>query len=127
MKTVKKERPSINGFSNRLRQLRRQKNLSQAELSTLAHIHVTHISRYERGLSLPSADTLTRLAAIFEVTGDYLLEGASSESARTTFENRDLLMLFKEIERMAPDEQFVIRTLIEAFVAKKKIRELVIA
>ncbi|WP_230578205.1 helix-turn-helix domain-containing protein, partial [Xenorhabdus bovienii] len=62
------------GFAQRLRELRRQKGLSQSELGKLAELHYTHIGRFERGTSRPGSDTLKRLADVLDVTSDYLLE-----------------------------------------------------
>jgi len=45
-------------FVERLRILRKQKNLSQTELGQQAGLHSTHIGRFERGLSRPGGDTL---------------------------------------------------------------------
>ena len=42
------------GFAERLRSLRKQKNLPQTELGKLAGLHYTHIDRFERGASRPS-------------------------------------------------------------------------
>lgn len=125
MNTPKTKHNENNGFAERLRQLRKQKNLSQVKLGELANIHFTHISRYERGVSLPAVGTLKRLALVLGVTGDYLLEGNTDEVAQMIFENSDFLMLFKEIEKLPQDDQVVIRKIIEAFLAKNKIRELV--
>jgi transcriptional regulator with XRE-family HTH domain len=50
------------GFAQRLRKLRKNKNLSRAELGEIMGLHYTHIGRYERGISMPSADTLKRMA-----------------------------------------------------------------
>lgn len=60
-------------FSERLRALRKQKNLSQTELGKLASLHYTHIGRFERGISRPSGDTLKRLADALDISSDYLL------------------------------------------------------
>lgn len=43
------------GFAERLRSLRKQKNLSQTELGKLAGLHYTHIDRFERGPPGPAA------------------------------------------------------------------------
>ncbi|MFP1757135.1 helix-turn-helix domain-containing protein [Lonsdalea quercina] len=53
----------------RLRDLRRQKGLSQSELGRLADLHDTHIGHFERGTSRPGGDTLKRLADALDVTG----------------------------------------------------------
>ncbi len=62
---------TLEGFAQRLRELRKSKNLSQTELGQLAGLHYTHIGRFERGASRPSGDTLMRLADALGVTSDY--------------------------------------------------------
>jgi ribosome-binding protein aMBF1 (putative translation factor) len=64
---------TLEGFAQRLRELRKHKNLSQTELGQLAELHYTHIGRFERGTSRPSGDSLKRLADALSVTSDYLL------------------------------------------------------
>ena len=61
----------LDGFAQRLKDLRKQKNLSQTDLGQLAGLHYTHIGRFERGTSRPSGDTLKRLAEALGVTSDY--------------------------------------------------------
>lgn len=46
------------GFSRRLRELRKQQCLSPTELGQLAGRHSPHIGRFERGTPRPSRDTL---------------------------------------------------------------------
>ena len=113
------------GFSKRLRELRKQKNLSQAELTKLVGVHYTHIGRYERGeSSKPSADTLKRMADVFGVTSDYLIEGTTGEAAKARIDDRELLQQFQQVEKLDDDDKTVIKTLIEAFLTKKKMQEL---
>ncbi len=113
------------GFPERLRELRKQKKMSQSELGKLAGIHYTHVGRYERGLSRPSSDTLQRLSVILEVSSDYLIEGKTEKAARVKLEDRDLLQQFREVEKLAEDDKLVVKKLIDAFLAKKKIQKLV--
>jgi len=113
-----------NGFAKRLKDLRQKKKLSQTELGKMVGLHFTHISRYERGLSQPSTNKLQKLAEAFGVTADYLIEGKINEVAQSKLEDKDLLQMFKEIERFKDDDKIVIKKLIDAFIAKKKIQEL---
>ena len=99
------------GFSERLRTLRKQKNLSQTELGQLAGLHYTHIGRFERGTSRPGSDTLKRLADALGVSGDYLLEGATEEAAKARFEDRELLKQFQEVERLPAEDKHVVKIL----------------
>ena len=113
------------GFPERLLSLRKQKNLSQTELGKLVTIHYSHIGRYERGISRPTADTLKRMANVLGVSGDYLLEGTVEEAAQAKFADRDLLMQFQEVEKLPDEDKNVIKKLIDAFLTKKHLKELV--
>lgn len=64
------------GFSNRLKDLRRNGNLSQEELANNLDINRTSIVHYENGDSgrIPRPDTLNQMADFFNVSIDYLLD-----------------------------------------------------
>ena len=115
----------LDGFAQRLRELRKQKDLSQTELGQLAGLHYTHIGRFERGTSRPGGDTLLRLADALGVSSDYLLEGAPSAVAKARFEDRELLKQFQEIEQLSEEDKNVIKKLLDAFLTKKQLQALV--
>ncbi|MFZ4908213.1 helix-turn-helix domain-containing protein [Enterococcus thailandicus] len=60
-------------FGARLKELRKNKRLTQQELGDIIHVSKVSISGYERGERSPDRETLTALADFFEVTTDYLL------------------------------------------------------
>ncbi|CDH30134.1 putative DNA-binding protein [Xenorhabdus bovienii str. Jollieti] len=111
-------------FAQRLRELRRQKGLSQSELGKLAELHYTHIGRFERGTSRPGSDTLKRLADVLDVTSDYLLEGAETDAAKARFEDRELLRQFQAVEQLPEEDKEVIKKLLDAFLTKKQLQAL---
>ena len=113
-----------NGFSKRLKELRKSKNLSQSELGRLVELHYTHIGRYERGISKPSTGTLKRLAESLGVTIDYLIDGETDDVARAKLEDRELLTQFREVEKLSDEDKTVVKKLLDAFLTKKKIQEL---
>ncbi len=112
------------GFAERLRELRRQKDLSQSDLGERIGVHLTHISRYERGLSRPTADTLKRLADALGVSGDYLLEGATDEAAKARFEDRELLRRFQEVQDLPERDKEIVKELLDAFLTKRHVQQL---
>lgn len=114
----------LEGFAQRLRELRKQKNLSQTELGQLAELHYTHIGRFERGASRPGGDTLKRLADALGVSSDYLLEGAVDEAAKAKFADRELLKQFQEVEQLPDEDKVVVKKLLDAFLMKKHIQAL---
>lgn len=58
----------------RLKNLRKEKNLSQKELANLINMSQTGYSQYERGTRKISLETLKNLASFYNVSVDYLLE-----------------------------------------------------
>jgi len=114
------------GFAERLRELRKQKELSQTQLGAIIGIHYTHVGRYERGSSLPNSDTLRRLAEALGVTGDYLLDGAVDTVARARLEDRELLQQFQEVEKLEDEDKRVVKVLLDAFLTKRKLRSLAV-
>lgn len=62
-------------FSENLKQLRKQKGLSQEELAIRLHVVRQTISKWEKGLSVPDADLLVKLSEILEVSVAELLGG----------------------------------------------------
>lgn len=57
----------------RLRELRKNRHLSQKELATLLHISQTSVSKYERGVAEPDLSLTIEMAKFFSVSTDYFL------------------------------------------------------
>ncbi len=60
-------------FKDRLKALRKEKKLTQSELGSMLNYGYTAISNYESGRNEPSIKDLKKIAAIFNVSMDYLL------------------------------------------------------
>lgn len=58
----------IQKFGNRLRDLRKEKDLSQEKLANLSNVTINQISRIERGEINPTLSTLGVIAAAMEVS-----------------------------------------------------------
>lgn len=63
----------MNKFAKRLRELRIDKNLSQAQLAKATKLSHTAIVYWETEQRVPNANALIVLAEFFDVTVDYLL------------------------------------------------------
>ena len=60
-------------FGETLKQLRKQKGMTQKQLAGRLGLAISAISSYENGTRYPSYDILIKITAIFHVTADYLL------------------------------------------------------
>ena len=58
----------------RIRELRKQRNITQLKLAMDLHMTQNSISRYENGEREPGVAELVKIADYFHVSVDYLLE-----------------------------------------------------
>ena len=60
-------------FCERLKDLRKENNLSTIQLANALGVGDSTISRWENGLRVPSIDHLYNIAIFFKVSSDYLI------------------------------------------------------
>ncbi len=112
-------------LSERIQDLRKQKGLTQAELAKKVGISLTQMARYETKGIQPPADILMNLAAIFGTTVDFLVNGATEDKAKAQLKDTELLQQFKEVELLSDKDKNVVKTLIEAFLMRKQLQQIV--
>ena len=105
-------------LAKKIVQLRKERNLTQKELASIVGVHFSHMSRYERGISLPSVDVVKKLAQMFHVSADYLLFDESQATVRTQVADQELLQQFEHISRMSEREKAAVKTILEAVILK---------
>lgn len=64
---------NIEFFGDKLKSVRKSRQLTQLELSKKLDVSKGTISAYEQSLSYPSIETLTKLCFILDTSADYLL------------------------------------------------------
>ena len=67
-------------FGSTLKQLRKNRNLTQKELGLKIGLSKVVISKYETGMGYPTFDVLIQIARYFGVTTDYLLGVSGSKT-----------------------------------------------
>jgi transcriptional regulator with XRE-family HTH domain len=110
-------------LGERLKQLRRERGWSQADLAARIGADAGQISRYENGHMTPSAEAVAKIAEVLDVSADYLLIDSSTRRSLRSPENvlGDHLALVAEL---GDDELAVVRSVIDGLVAKKRLRTL---
>ena len=63
----------MSGFSNKLRELRRQRKMTQAQLAAELGISKSAVSMYEQGNREPELELLQRMADLFQVSVSAML------------------------------------------------------
>ena len=82
-------------FGNKLRQLRLQAGMTQAELAKRRNVTKAVASYYENQERSPSPDVLIKIATIFHVSTDYLLGLSYRKMLDVTDLNDDELALVR--------------------------------
>jgi transcriptional regulator with XRE-family HTH domain len=64
----------LSTFAANLRRLREERGLSQERLGEAANVHMTHVSKIERGQCEPGVRTVSKLASALRVPAGALFE-----------------------------------------------------
>ena len=63
----------------RIRQLRKEKGLTQIQLADIIYVSESYIALIESGKRNPSIEIVSKLADVFHVTTDYIVNGSEAE------------------------------------------------
>lgn len=111
-------------IGDRIKELRNQKKLTQAELGEMVGLTYIQIGRYETGKSAPSSDGVQKLAQALDTTTDFLMNGSLDEVIAMQLTDRELLKQFKAVEMLSPEDKHLVKTFIDAFITKRHVQEL---
>lgn len=92
-------------LGKRLKQIRKEKKITQEEISVYLGVKRQTYSAYEREVSIPDSLTLKKLADYFGVSTDYFFQDdAALPIGATTPQEQKLLLLARRAERI-PESQ----------------------
>lgn len=83
----------------RIATLRRAAGWSQAELAQKLQISASAVGMYEQGRREPAVELLVRMAALFEVSVDYLLTGKPENEQQRQLAQQTVLHSVEEMDR----------------------------
>jgi transcriptional regulator with XRE-family HTH domain len=116
----------MKSFGRRLQELRTARSLTQKELAELLGVGVMLVSRYERGLTVPSASTIIEMTRVLHVTADELLTGSASGAEPPAIVHASLFERFRRLDEDIDDrrELETVLSFLDAFLAKKQLKRL---
>lgn len=113
-------------FGQRLRKLRDERFLSQRELASGLGIETAQISRYERGIVMPNAETSIELAKFLKVPIGVLLlgqEDGAPSGDQPPIQDLSLLERFRDLEKLSRKDREVVIALIDAMITSRQFEE----
>ena len=109
-------------LGTKLKLLRVERKLSQADLAQKIDAEQTQISNYERNDSIPTVPVLKKLARIFNVTTDYLIFDNNDDKIIARIKDKELLELIDEYDKLANEDKTILRGLIKIIITKNNIQ-----
>ena len=110
-------------LGKRIQKLRKDNGLTQLELAKKINISHPQLVRYENKGVQPPADALKRLADVFDVSIDYLVNGDKSDKVEQTLKDAELIKQFKQLDMLPEDEKKSILKVINALIRDFKTKQ----
>ncbi len=92
---------NLGKIGNKITNLRKDLNLTQADLSSTLYVTPQAVSKWEKGKSIPSIEVLIELTKLFNISIDFLLDD-------TEILEHDYKSIFKYYSRAAALNRFII-------------------
>jgi transcriptional regulator with XRE-family HTH domain len=112
-------------IGTKIKELRKEKGLSQGDLGRLAGIHEKLLSKYEHERIVPTADTLKKISVALHVSADYLIFENVPKEGKIELKDLELFTMFKEAEDLGEEERETIKKVIDAMIVKNKVERVV--
>ena len=93
-------------LGNNIKELRKQKHLTQKDLAKLMHVSQQTIGAWETERAIPGSDTLALLANLFNVSTDYLLGRDTKEDDLKTADLADDDTIFTFEGKPIPEQDW---------------------
>lgn len=105
------------GFGRRLAALRKERTMTQQALADLVGCHVTMVRRYESDETQPTLEVIRNMARALSVSADALVfEDAERDPSD------DLRLQFEAVSQLPPQEQSVVKEVLESLIIKYQAR-----
>ncbi len=106
----------------KIRELRRERKWTQAELGEQAGINFSNINRYEQDKLKPGATILSRLSKAFGIPIEELT-GSPTDPAMA-LQDEELLACFQQVQVLGEEDRAAIKRLIQAMVIKNQVQSI---
>ena len=105
-------------IGEKIKGLRKAKNMTQEELSKMLKVSQPVLNRWETGSRNPSLKTLKKISDVFNISIDTLLLD-HKDMKKLTIQDKTLLEKLQQIERLSDQEKEMVINLINALAQKK--------
>jgi transcriptional regulator with XRE-family HTH domain len=113
---------TFTSIGQKIRRLRRERELGQAELAKKLNTSVVTISSYETDKSMPSSEMLIKLSKVFNVSIDYLVSAQTTGTIQV--QNKELLKRVELLDRVKPEDLKSLIDMMDLVIRNQQVKDL---
>lgn len=113
----------INNLGEHIKTLRTERSLQQKEVAVEVGIDQSNYSKIENGKREPSVTVLKKLADLFEVSVDYIIEPNDDLPKEVIIEDKTLNEKLRLISQLDDDDKNMVFRMIDKMLTTKKFKE----
>lgn len=106
-----------------IKNLRKEKGLQQKQIAIELGIDQSNYNKIENGKREPSLDLLNKLAGLFGVSVDDILNPGKELPKEVTVEDKTTMEQLRLIQQLDDDDKHVIFKMIDTMLTKKKFKD----
>lgn len=110
-------------LSDNIKTIREQKNLKQIEVATHIGVDKSAYSKIEKGLRALTVDELQKMAQLFNMTADQVINYDGNIPKEVVIEDKTAVEQMRLIQQLDEEDKQTIFRLIEKMLTNKKFKE----
>lgn len=114
---------SLMNVGDNIKKLRKEKGLQQKQIAIELDIDQSNYNKIENGKREPSLDLINKLAGLFGVSVDDILNPDKEIPKEVTVEDKTTTEQVRLIQQLDDDDKHVIFKMIETMLTKKKFKD----
>jgi transcriptional regulator with XRE-family HTH domain len=111
-------------FAQKLSRLRKERGLTQMELSEKVGIGIAQMRRYESGKSSPTLEVIKNIAKTLVVSTDELIFDEGEAIIKQKIQDKELIAQLEQISRMTPHDREALKTIMESMILKNRLEQI---
>src|SRR3990172_5493373 len=111
-------------FGQKLLELRKEKDFSQAEVAKMIGVDKSQVSLWENDKIQPSLDSVIALSKLFAVSVDYLVFDNVPREGFEAINDFELYEFFRKTEMLPAEDREAVKRTVDSLVFKRKVNEI---
>ena len=115
---------NMDRFSERLRQLRSERNITQIRLAELLDVNPRVYNRWKTGVAIPYWGTIVKIADILNVSLDELAERSELKDSDAVMKirNPELHRLYQKADQLSDEDQKALLVVLDSLLKRSSMR-----